>query len=270
VSDATVPVRPHVYYDKTDGSTSGPPARPAAGSPQMIHACRFRPRESPTAHPPLHLPAWPTAFLGPARPARQARSRRLTLRPGPGNAIPRKHGVAVLYDTCYSVCMTEEPMPVDLHAEAFFTADHAVVESGKLYVNGGFWSRLNFPSFPVVHNFAVCVVLHIPWRAHNQLHAFAVSFEDADGQLTTNRLEGQFQTAKAADMRTGDYSVVPIAIGVNGFVLQRAGDYAAVLQVDRTEVSRWRFRAVQVVRAPGSAPGGAGSGPAAIPDPPTE
>lgn len=160
-------------------------------------------------------------------------------------------------------------MPVDLHAEAFFTADHAVVESGKLYVNGGFWSRLSFPSFPVVHNFAVCVVLHIPWRAHHQRHTFAVSFEDADGQLTSNRVEGQFQTGTAPDMRTGDYSVVPIAIGVNGFVLQRAGDYAAVLQVDQTEINRWRFRAVQVFGAPGPAPHPTGGGPTEIPGPPT-
>lgn len=161
-------------------------------------------------------------------------------------------------------------MPVDLHAEAFFTADHAAVENGKLYVNGGFWSRLNFQTFPVVHNFSLCVVLHIPWRAHDQRHSFAVMFEDADGQVTTNRLEGQFQTATTPDMRTGDYSVVPIAIGVSGFVLQRPGDYAAVLHVDGTEVSRWRFRAVQVLGVSGPATGPAGGGPAAIPGPPAE
>lgn len=155
-------------------------------------------------------------------------------------------------------------MPLDLHAEAFFTADHAAVESGKLYVNGGFWSRLNFPSFPAVHNFAVCIVLHIPWRAHHQRHKFAVSFEDADGQTTSNRAEGQFQSGTAPDMRPGDYTVAPIAILVNGFVLQRAGDYAAVLHVDGTEISRWRFRAIQVfgVPGPGPTPGG---GPAALP-----
>ncbi|MGO9078768.1 MAG: DUF6941 family protein [Streptosporangiaceae bacterium] len=162
--------------------------------------------------------------------------------------------------------MTEQPVAADLHAEAFFTADHAVVESGKLYVNGGFWSRLNFPSFPMVHNFAVCVVLHVPWRAHHQRHTFAISFEDADGQTSPNRLEGQFQTGTAPDMRTGDYSLVPIAVMVNGFVLQRSGDYSAVLEIDGTEVSRWRFRAVQVVPT-ASAPPPAGSGPAALPGP---
>jgi hypothetical protein len=173
------------------------------------------------------------------------------------------------YDIIYDGCMTDSPMPVDLHAEAFFTADHAAVESGKLYVNGGFWSRLNLPSFPAVQTFAVCVVLHIPWRAHHQRHTFAVVFEDADGQVTPNRLEGQFQTGTAPDMRTGDYSVVPIAITVTNFVFQRAGDYAAVLQVDGTEVSRWRFRAVQVFGVPGPTTPPAGGGPAAIPGPPT-
>lgn len=163
--------------------------------------------------------------------------------------------------------MTEQPLPTDIHAEAFFTADHAVVESGKLYVNGGFWSRLNFPSFPVVHNFSLAVVLHIPWRAHHQRHSFAVSFEDADGQTTTNRLEGQFQTGTLPDMRPGDFTEVPMAVQVGNFVIQRPGDYSAVLQVDGTEIRRWRFRAVQVVGIQASPPPQAGSGPAALPGP---
>lgn len=166
--------------------------------------------------------------------------------------------------------MTDAPLPLDLHAEAFFTADHAVVESGKLYVNGGFWSRLNFPSFPVVHNFAVCVVLHIPWRAHHQNHSFAITFEDADGNMTSNRAEGQFQMGTPPDAKTGDYTIAPIAVTVNGFVLQRPGDYAAVLMIDGTEVSRWRFRAVQVFGVPGPPqPPAVGGDPAAIPGPPS-
>lgn len=180
------------------------------------------------------------------------------------------HALCLLYDSGYTVCMTAQAMPVDLHAEAFFTADHAVVENGKLYMNGGFWTRLNFPSFPAIHNFALGIVLHVPWRAHRQRHTFSVLFEDADGQITSNRLEGQFQVEPAPDLRTGDFTVLPIAVGVNGFVLQRAGDYAAVLQVDGTEITRWRFRAVQVFGMPGQTPGPAGSGPAAIPGAPGE
>jgi hypothetical protein len=146
--------------------------------------------------------------------------------------------------------MTEQPMPTDIYAEAFFTADHAASENGKMYVNGGFWNRLNFPSYPAVHSFSVCAVLHIPWRAHHQNHTFAISFEDADGQETPNRLEGQFQTGTSPDMRPGDSTDFQLAVQIGNFVFQRAGDYSAVLQVDGTEIKRWRVRAVQVVGMP--------------------
>ena len=49
--------------------------------------------------------------------------------------------------------MTEQPIATDIYAEAFFTADHGAVENGKLYVNGGFWNRLGFPSYPAVTPF---------------------------------------------------------------------------------------------------------------------
>ena len=51
-------------------------------------------------------------------------------------------------------------------------------------------------------------------------------------------------------MRPGDSTEFPIAAQVGNFVFERAGDYAAVLQVDRTEIKRWRFRAAQVVGFP--------------------
>lgn len=173
------------------------------------------------------------------------------------------HAPPIVYDRCYLICMTEQPIPTDLYAEAFFTADHAVVQGGKLYVNGGFWTRLSFPSFPQVFNFSICVVLHIPWRAHHQSHSFAISFEDADGQTTTNQLEGQFQTGTSPDMRPGDFTEVPMAVQINNFVFQRPGDYAAVLQVDRTEIKRWRVRAIQVVGVQLTSPPQAGGGPGA-------
>jgi len=33
---------------------------------------------------------------------------------------------------------------------AFFTADHAEALNGKVYLNGGFWNRLNYPQHPAV------------------------------------------------------------------------------------------------------------------------
>lgn len=124
-------------------------------------------------------------------------------------------------------------------------------------MNGGFWSRLSFPSFPVVFGFSLGVVLHIPWRAHNQNHSFAIFIEDADGKHDEG-LQGEFQTGTAPDVRPGDFTegVIPFAVQVANYVFQRPGDYAAVLHVDGMEIKRWRFRAIQVVGLPGARAGG--------------
>jgi Family of unknown function (DUF6941) len=167
--------------------------------------------------------------------------------------------------------MTEQALPTDLHAEAFFTADHAAVESGKLYVNGGAWNQLGHPSFPAVQAFTVAAILHIPWRAHGQNHAFEIWFEDSDGHNLGGRIEGRFEAERPLGARPGDYSVAPLAVNINGFVFPTSGDYAAVLSVDGTEISRWRFRAVQTFSVPGasSPPAGAGDEPPP-PDQPVE
>jgi hypothetical protein len=150
--------------------------------------------------------------------------------------------------------MTEQAMPTDLFAAAFFTADHAVVESGKLYINGGAWNRVAYPSYPAIQTLAVAAILHIPWRAHGQAHAFLIEFEDADGRKVGGRIEGHFEAQAPPDARSGDYSVVPVAVQIGGFVFPQPGDYAAVLEVDGTEIDRWQFRAVQTFGLPGGMP----------------
>jgi hypothetical protein len=153
--------------------------------------------------------------------------------------------------------MTEQPMPEEIQSCAFFLADHAVVENGKLYVNGGFWNLVNSATFPVARSFAVAAVLHIPWRRHHQGHAFAVTFQDADGGELPARFDGQFRVGTTPSMRVGDFTIMPIAAFVTNFVLDRPGDYAALLEVDGDELARWRFRAVEAADpAAGMQPGG--------------
>ncbi len=158
--------------------------------------------------------------------------------------------------------MTEQPMPEDIQACAFFLSDHAAVENGKLYVNGGFWNQVYSAAYPVARAFGVAAVLHIPWRKHHQGHAFSVTFEDADGRPLTARFEGQFRVGTAPNMRVGDFTVIPLAAFVTNFVLDRAGDYAAVLAVDGTELARWRFRAVEARDPMAGTQAGGASGPA--------
>lgn len=154
--------------------------------------------------------------------------------------------------------MTDQPMPAEIQAYAFFLADHAVVENGKLYVNGGFWNQVYSAEYPVVRAFGLAAVLHIPWRKHHHEHGFAVTFEDADSRPLTARFEGQFRVGTSPRMRVGDFTVMPVAAFVTNFVLDRPGDYAAVLHVDDQELARWRFRAISEpapVAGTGAGPG---------------
>ena len=148
----------------------------------------------------------------------------------------------------YAQCMTSDS---DIHAPAFFMADHVMVESGKLYVNGGFWNRLNFTSYPAVSAFGVAIVLSIPWRALHQDHKFSVFFEDADGNRVGGDIGGVFKIGAAPDMKVGEESIMPISAFVNNFTIAKAGDYSAVLHVDGTEISRWTFHAMQVFSGAG-------------------
>ncbi len=143
-----------------------------------------------------------------------------------------------------------DSLETDLHARAFFLADHAAVENGKLYANGAFWNRLAFPSFPAVYTFSVIAVLHIPWRAYHRPHRFSVWFEDADRRRMTGQFEGDFTVGSSPEMRVGDPTIMPLAATVGNFTFPQPGDYAAVLSVDGTEIARWSFRATQVFGVP--------------------
>jgi hypothetical protein len=154
----------------------------------------------------------------------------------------------------------------DLFATAFFLADHAAVENGKVYVNGGFWNQMQFPAFPAAASFSVVGVLNVPWSAHNQPHQFQVHFTDADGHQLDGEFSGQFEVTPNPAAGVGDPFLMPIAAVASGFVFQSPGHYSAMLIVDGEEISRWGFRVSQIVAggAPGVAPDG--SGPANIPN----
>lgn len=134
----------------------------------------------------------------------------------------------------------------DIFAAGFVLADHAAVESGKVYIQGGFWNRLFFPSFPAVTHFGVAAILHVPWRAYHQTHKFSIWFEDADGGRVGGEMGGEFSVGTSPDMRVGDETIMPVSAMINNFAIERPGDFAAVLSVDGAEISRWPFRAVHV------------------------
>jgi hypothetical protein len=149
----------------------------------------------------------------------------------------------------------------DLYAAAFFLADHAAVENGKIYMNGGFWNQMQFPSFPAASTFSVVGVINVPWSAHHQLHKFSVIFTDADGHKFDGEFGGEFQITPNPGIEIGQPFLMPIAAAANGFIFPTPGHYSAQLLVDDREIARWGFR----VSSTEQFANGGGSSPSDIP-----
>jgi hypothetical protein len=129
----------------------------------------------------------------------------------------------------------------DLFATAFFLADHATVENGKVYVNGGFWNQVRFPEFPAAATFSIVGVINVPWQAQNEIHRFTVAFADADGNRVNGEFGGEFSIAPSPDAVVGEPFLMPIAATANGFAFPAPMRYSAMLFVDGEEAARWGF-----------------------------
>jgi hypothetical protein len=135
----------------------------------------------------------------------------------------------------------------DFRVVGFFAADHARAESGKVYVNGGFWNRLRFPTYPsVVPSLAVVAVVEVPYRAYHQDHTFRIGLEDADGNALPVEVTGEFRIGAEPDLRVGDPTLLPIAVPITGLKIDKPGDYSFTFGIDGTELGRYTVRAVQV------------------------
>ena len=136
--------------------------------------------------------------------------------------------------------MTSEEL--GFKSRAIYLADHAVVESGKLYVHGAYVSRLNLPAFPSGYPMSVVAAVEVPWRAYQEDHTLTIQLLDADGGQLPLTIEGSFRVGADPSMHRGDPTVMPFAAMVP-LPLERPGDYALALLVDGIEPDRWPFRA---------------------------
>src|SRR5829696_507439 len=100
---------------------------------------------------------------------------------------------------------TDESNPLtEFEALAFFTADYAVVESGKAYVSGGFWDRLHLPSYPAQVSLSLMAVIMVPSRAYLEDHSITVGLIDADNNPLPLRIEGNLRIGASPNLRPGD------------------------------------------------------------------
>jgi hypothetical protein len=137
--------------------------------------------------------------------------------------------------------------PSGFEVVAFFAADHAAVENGKAYVNGGFFDRVYFPVFPApIASIAVVGLIRVSAQQFQREHQFVVELQEGDNDTPIVRLEGGFRTLPAPDAEQGEPAYWPLAIPLSGFSLPRAGNYYFVLSINGDETARYKVRAMQV------------------------
>jgi hypothetical protein len=141
-----------------------------------------------------------------------------------------------------------------IRALAFFAADHIVNESGKLYVNGGFFNMLRYPVFPaVVPTLGLGASFLVPWHAYQQDHRFEITMLNEDRRELPFRVEGMFRVGADILLRHGDPSVINIAGNVTNMVVEQPGHYTLVLKVNGEQLSEWTLLAVQLPSGPPTA-----------------
>ncbi|MGI8540193.1 MAG: DUF6941 family protein [Rubrobacteraceae bacterium] len=143
---------------------------------------------------------------------------------------------------------TASSLPDDFKVPAFFVADHAVVENGKVYVNGGFFNRIYQVAYPTQISIAVVSLVEVPYTELLQDHRFAVEMLDAEKKKLPApvRIEGGFRLAPAPDSRVGEPTMMPLAISLDGLSLERAGDYWFVFFINDNEMASYHMRVEQV------------------------
>ena len=130
---------------------------------------------------------------------------------------------------------------------AFFAADHAAVApDAKMYVNGGFFGLLRFPSFPAqLATFGVGAVVEMPFQDTMRDHTLRIGLRGPEQEERPVRVEARFRTAPTIEAQYGEPQLIPFAVTIPNVEFPAPGVYHLVLWVDDAERATYRLRAVQ-------------------------
>jgi len=130
---------------------------------------------------------------------------------------------------------------------AFFAADHvSVAQDAKIYVNGGFFSLLRFPSFPAqLPTLGIGAVLEMPFQDIMRDHILRIGLRGPEQEERPVRVEARFRTAPTMEAQYGEPQLIPFGVTIPNIEFPAPGVYHLVLWLDDTEKKTYRMRAVQ-------------------------
>jgi len=134
----------------------------------------------------------------------------------------------------------------DIGVEFLLLCDGAQVVGGKLYVLGGAWDRLQFPSYPQTYPMGLAFGVRVPWTESNRAHTFAIRGVNADGDAELFKAEGQFEVGRPPGTPRGMSQLFQVALQVP-LPVPAPGSYAIEAVLDDGKARRVTpYFAVQV------------------------
>jgi hypothetical protein len=142
--------------------------------------------------------------------------------------------------------MLEENEITRLEVEYLILADGAQVQNGKLYVLGGGWDRIQFPSYPQTVQGALVLGVRVPWGEANRKHTFEISGRTADAHEELFKAEGGFEVGRPPGTPEGMPQMFQVAMQLR-INVPAPGTYEVVARIDGDKAIRRRpFFAVQL------------------------
>lgn len=131
---------------------------------------------------------------------------------------------------------------------AFFAADHvAVAPDAKMYVNGGFFTLLRFPTFPAtMPTLGIGAVIELPFQDTMQDHVIRIVLRGPEHQELPVNVQANFRAAPSIEAQYGEPQIIPFGVTIPGVQLPAPGVYHLVLWFDNVEKASYRMRAIQL------------------------
>jgi hypothetical protein len=136
-------------------------------------------------------------------------------------------------------------------ALGFFPADYAVVQGGKVYASGAYFSVLRFPAFPAsLPAMALAAVIMVPFHANSQDHTVEMGLLDPDGKPAKFAVQGSFRTAPTIEHKYGEPGTVPLVVPIQGLQFPTPGKYTFTFSIDHKQLASYQVDAIQVATIP--------------------
>lgn len=135
----------------------------------------------------------------------------------------------------------EEGMALDdpnrMYVDYLLLADGAQVQGGKLYVLGGGWDRLQFPSYPSTLPIGLAFGVRVPWNEANRKHSFVIRGMSTDGNDELFRAEGEFEVGRPPGVPQGMSQIFQMAATLP-LNIPKPGTYVVEAEIDSGKARR--------------------------------